>query len=111
MTRVFLKEINTFLNSLTGYLVVGLFITSIGLLTWIFPETSILNYGFADMATLFSVGPFVYMFLIPAITVQTALCDNPNLRATSAIVKSDPLISSFILSTLLTALSRRSPAK
>ncbi len=70
MVRIYLKEINSFLNSLTGYLVIGLFITGIGLLTWIFPETSVLNYGFADMATLFTLGPYVYMFLIPAITMK-----------------------------------------
>ncbi|MFC2125903.1 gliding motility-associated ABC transporter permease subunit GldF [Bacteroidota bacterium] len=70
MVRIYLKEINGFLNSLTGYLVVGLFLTGMGLLTWVFPETNILNYGFADMGTLFTLGPYVYMFLIPAITMR-----------------------------------------
>jgi len=70
MFRIYNKEINNFLNSITGYLVVGLFLTGIGLLTWVFPSTSVLNYGFADMGTLFSFGPYVYMFLIPAITMK-----------------------------------------
>ena len=70
MIRIYIREINSFLNSLTGYLVIGLFLAGIGLLMWIFPETSVLNYGFADMHTLFAFGPYVYMFLIPAITMK-----------------------------------------
>jgi ABC-2 type transport system permease protein len=37
---------------------------------WVFPETSVLDYGYADMQTLFSLGPYVLMFLIPAITMR-----------------------------------------
>jgi ABC-2 type transport system permease protein len=70
MIQVFVKEINSFLNSLVGYVVLAVFLTGIGLLMWVFPESSVLNYGFADMATLFSLGPYVFMFLIPAITMR-----------------------------------------
>lgn len=70
MRQVFVKELNQFLNSLIAYVVIGVFLTGIGLLMWVFPDTSVLNYGFADMETLFSLGPFVFMFLIPAITMR-----------------------------------------
>lgn len=70
MWAIFSKEVRQFLNSLIAYVVIGVFLTGIGLLTWFFPETSVLNYGYADMETLFSMGPFVYMFLIPAITMR-----------------------------------------
>ena len=70
MLHVFSKEFNTFLNSLIAYIVISVFLTGIGLLMWVFPETSVLNYGYADMQTLFSLGPFVLMFLIPAITMR-----------------------------------------
>ena len=70
MLAIFIKEINTFLNSLIAYIVIGVFLTSIGLLMWVFPESSILEYGYADMGTLFSMGPYVFMFLIPAITMK-----------------------------------------
>ncbi|BDD08843.1 gliding motility-associated ABC transporter permease subunit GldF [Fulvitalea axinellae] len=70
MLNIFKKEINGFLNSLIGYVVMGVFLTGIGLLMWVFPETSVLNYGFADMETLFSLGPYVFMFLIPAVTMR-----------------------------------------
>lgn len=58
------------MNSLIAYVVIGVFLTGIGLLMWVFPETSVLNYGYADMETLFSLGPYVLMFLIPAITMR-----------------------------------------
>jgi ABC-2 type transport system permease protein len=71
MTHIFLREFNGFLNSLIGYLVVGVFLISMGLLVWIFPETSVLDYGYADMGTLFSLGPYVFIFLVPAITMRS----------------------------------------
>ncbi|MFN6946752.1 MAG: ABC transporter permease subunit, partial [Cytophagaceae bacterium] len=71
MLSILRKEINTFLNSLIAYIVIVLFLTGMGLFMWVFPETSILEYGFAEMDTLFSLAPFVFMFLIPAITMRT----------------------------------------
>ena len=71
MVQIFLKEINGFLDSLIGYAVVGVFLAAMGLLMWVFPETSALDYGFADMETLFSLGPFVFIFLVPAITMRS----------------------------------------
>ncbi|UII32535.1 gliding motility-associated ABC transporter permease subunit GldF [Fulvivirga ulvae] len=70
MIQVFVKELNSFLNSLIAYIVISVFLTGIGLLMWVFPETSVLEYGYADMETLFSLGPYVFMFLIPAITMR-----------------------------------------
>jgi ABC-2 type transport system permease protein len=71
MIQVFAKEFNSFLNSLIAYIVIGAFLTGIGLLMWVFPETSVLDYGFADLDTLFSMGPYVFVFLIPAITMKS----------------------------------------
>lgn len=70
MIQVLVKELNTFLNSLIAYIVICVFLTGIGLLTWVFPGTSVLEYGYADMETLFVMGPYVFMFLIPAITMR-----------------------------------------
>lgn len=70
MLTIFFKEINNFLNSLIAYIVIGVFLTSIGLLMWVFPESSILEYGYSDMGTLFTMGPYVFMFLVPAITMR-----------------------------------------
>lgn len=71
MIQVLVKEFNSFLNSLIAYVVIGVFLTGIGLLMWVFPETSVLEYGYADMETLFTLGPYVFIFLIPAITMRS----------------------------------------
>jgi len=70
MLTILIKEINGFLDSLIAYMVIGVFLTTMGLLMWVFPESSILDYGYADMNTLFFTAPYVFMFLIPAITMK-----------------------------------------
>lgn len=71
MLAILQKELNSFFNSLVGYIVMIVFLTGIGLFVWVFPDTDVLSYGFATMETLFSMTPFVYLFLIPAITMRT----------------------------------------
>lgn len=70
MIQILFKEINVFLNSLIAYIIIAVFLTGIGLLMWVFPETSVLDYGFADMSSFFSLCPYIFMFLIPAITMR-----------------------------------------
>lgn len=70
MIQILFKEINTFLNSLIAYIIIAIFLTGIGLLLWVFPETSVLEYGYADMGSFFSLCPYIFMFLIPAITMR-----------------------------------------
>jgi ABC-2 type transport system permease protein len=71
MLQVLSKEFSSFLNSLIAYVVIGVFLLTIGLLMWVFPDTSVLEYGYADMQTLFSLAPYVFVFLIPAITMRS----------------------------------------
>jgi ABC-2 type transport system permease protein len=71
MLHVLAKEFNSFLDSLIAYIVMGAFLTGIGLLMWVFPETSVLDFGYADMEALFRLGPYVFIFLIPAITMRS----------------------------------------
>ena len=59
------------MDSLIAYVVIGIFLTGIGLLMWVFPDTNVLDYGYANMETLFTLGPYVFMFLIPAITMKS----------------------------------------
>lgn len=70
MKTILLKEINEFLDSLIAYIVIGVFLIGIGLLMWVFPETNVFDYGYASMETLFALAPYVFMFLIPAITMK-----------------------------------------
>jgi ABC-2 type transport system permease protein len=71
MWSIFQKEIAVFLNSLIAYLVILVFLTFIGIFMWILPESSILDYGYAEMDTLFSYGPLAFLMLIPAITMRS----------------------------------------
>lgn len=71
MIRIFLRECSGYLNSLIAYIVIAVFLVGIGLPTWIFPETSILDYGYAELGTLFTTGPYLLMFLAPAITMRS----------------------------------------
>lgn len=71
MFSILKKEINGFLNSLVGYVVILVFLVSIGLFVWVFPQSNVLDGGFADLYTFFSLSPYVFLFLIPAITMRT----------------------------------------
>ncbi len=68
MISIFRKEINLFFSSLIGYIVIGVFLIILGLFMFVFPDTSLLNYGFASMDQFFSMAPNIFVFLIPAIT-------------------------------------------
>jgi ABC-2 type transport system permease protein len=70
MMTIFKKEIAGFFSSLIGYVVLAVFLLGIGLFTWILPEYSLLEYGYANLDTLFSMGPFVFLFLLPALTMR-----------------------------------------
>ncbi len=66
------KEINGFLSSLIGYLVIAVFLLITSMFLWVFPnEFNILDYGFANLDGLFILAPFVFLFLVPAITMRS----------------------------------------
>lgn len=72
MYALFIKEINGFLNSLIGYIVVIVFLLVIGLFLWIVPlQFNVLDFGYANIDGLFILAPFVFLFLIPAITMRS----------------------------------------
>lgn len=71
MLAIYLKELNAFFSSVIGYLALGVFLLTVSLFVWIFPDTSVLEYGFASLDALFVTAPWVFMFLIPAITMRS----------------------------------------
>lgn len=71
MLQIFQKEFSGFLHSLIAYIVIVVFLIGVGLPVWVFPETSVLESGYADLSVLFSLAPYVFMFLIPAITMRS----------------------------------------
>lgn len=54
-----------------GYITIGIFLLACALLLWFFPDTSILDYGYAELNGFFSLVPFLFIFLIPAITMRS----------------------------------------
>ena len=72
MFAILKKEINTFFASIIGYLVIALFLTINGLFLWLFNgEFNILYNGFADLSSFFLLTPWVFVFLISAITMRS----------------------------------------
>ena len=71
MVSIFWREFSAFLGSLIGYLVIGVFLVLLGLIMFVFPDTSLLNYNFATLDQLFDIAPWVFLLLIPAITMRT----------------------------------------
>jgi len=71
MLALLRKEISNFLSSLTGYLTITVFLLINGLFLFVFPtQFNILDFGYANIDGLFMIGPFVFLFLIPAITMR-----------------------------------------
>lgn len=71
MYAIFKREFFSFLNSLMAYITIGVFLLACALLLWFFPDTSILNYGYAELNGFFGLAPFLLMFLVPAITMRS----------------------------------------
>jgi ABC-2 type transport system permease protein len=71
MLSILKKEISSYLSSLVAYVTIGVFLLVLGLFLWVFPESSILEYGYASLENLFSTVPYLFMFLIPAITMRS----------------------------------------
>ena len=71
MLAIFRKEINGFFSSLTGYIVIIVFLLVNSLFMWVFPgEWNILDSGYAGLDTLFLLSPWVFLFLVPAVTMR-----------------------------------------
>ena len=72
MYALFKKEIRYFFTSPIGLTIIGLFIVLNGLFLWVFKtDYNIFNAGFADMLPFFRLSSWVFVFLVPAITMRS----------------------------------------
>lgn len=72
MYSLYLKEIRAFLSSITGYIVILVFLVTTGLFLWFFPnDFNILDYGYANLDGLFIVAPITFLFIVPAVTMRS----------------------------------------
>lgn len=90
MIPILKKEFNSFFSSPIAYLVIGVFLLINGLFLWIFKDDfNILNAGFADLNPFFFLAPWVFLFLIPAITMKS-FSDEFN-QGTIELLKTNPI--------------------
>lgn len=71
MFALFKKELTGFLGSLLGYIVIGVFLLANGIMLWMIPDSNVLDFGYATIDPLFANAPYVFLLLIPAITMRT----------------------------------------
>jgi ABC-2 type transport system permease protein len=71
MLTLLKKEIQSFLSSLVGYISITVFLLVVSLFMWVLKtDMNVLENGYATLDTLFAIAPWVFLFLIPAITMR-----------------------------------------
>ena len=96
MFTIFRKDFNGFFTNPTGYLVIGLFLLSNSLLLWYFKGNwNIFDTGFADLQAFFDLTPWIFIGLIPAISMRS-FSDELNL-GTMEILRTRPVTSWHII--------------
>lgn len=89
MYTLFKKEIHAYFTSLTGYLIIGFFLVLTSLFLWFFPDTSVLENGYANLDIFFTLSPYFFLFLIPALTMRTL--SGEKAEGTFDLLRSRPL--------------------
>lgn len=90
MFELFKKELMSFLSSIIGYLTIVVFLIVNGLFLWVVNgESNVFDYGVAGLDGLFVLAPWVFLFLIPAITMKTFAEEKKN--GTIALLLTKPL--------------------
>lgn len=65
------KEFRQFFSSLTGMITLAVFLLLTGLMLFVFPDTNILDFGYASLDQFFQLAPWILLLLIPAITMRS----------------------------------------
>ena len=77
MYALYKKEISNFISSLIGIMVVVVFLLITGLFLWVFQtDFNLLSYGYANLDGLFILAPWVFLFLVPAVTMRSFAEEN-----------------------------------
>lgn len=69
ISTIFRKEVASFFDSLVGYVFLGVFLIATGLFVWVF-EYNVLETRSAELDQLFYIGPYMFLFMVPAITMR-----------------------------------------
>lgn len=110
MYAILKKEFSSFFASPIAYLVIGFFLLINGLFLWFFNDDfNILKAGFADISPFFYLTPWIFIFLIPAITMKSFADEFQN--GTIELLKTKPIsdwqivLGKFWASLLLTSIA------
>jgi ABC-2 type transport system permease protein len=89
------KEWRQFFSSLTGYIAIILFLLLMGLFLFVFPNSSILEFGYATLDNFFNIAPWILLFLVPTITMRSIADEYKT--GTFEVLKTLPIKSSSIV--------------
>ena len=89
------KEWQQFFNSLTGYIALIIFLLLNGLFFFVFPDTSLLNFGYASLNNFFEIAPMLLLFLVPTVTMRSFADEYK--QGTFELLKTLPLTPSQIV--------------
>jgi len=89
------KEWVQFFSSLTGYIAIIIFLLLNGLFLFVFPDTSLLDFGYSSLNGFFDLAPWLLLFLVPTVTMRS-LADEYK-AGTFELLKTLPLTSSQII--------------
>jgi ABC-2 type transport system permease protein len=71
MIALYKKEISVFFSSIIGYLIVGVFLLINSLILWHdISDINILDNAYANMDSLFSIAPLIFLVFIPAVSMR-----------------------------------------
>lgn len=89
-------------------MVLTAFLLAVGLIVWVFPDSNVLDYGYADLGAFFDLTPYVLLFLIPAITMRSIAEENRSgtleLLLTKPLSDASLVLGKFLANWLLVAL-------
>lgn len=71
MIAVAKKELHQFFSSLTGYITIILFLLVNALYLFVLKDSNIFDFGYATLSSFFDIVPWVFIFLIPALTMKS----------------------------------------
>ena len=72
MYALYLKEVRSFLSSMVGYVFIVIFLSACWLFNWMLNSSmNILDSAQADLLPFFNTAPYIFLILIPAITMRS----------------------------------------
>jgi len=71
MISIAKKEFHQFFSSLTGYITIILFLIVNALYLFVLKDSNIFDFGYATLGSFFDLAPWVFIFLIPALSMRS----------------------------------------